>query len=150
MGFMKSKQGCAMIEFADCEGVSKAFNLPDGTPGYEDFQRSKFNRFTTAEKASRNRAQDVRSTIHFFNAPKDADEDSIRNFIEEDGKFPVDNLIMFPQKEHAKSQAGLLSFANVSVAMDVIAQMNHKTMDSAESTYPYNVKLCFATQDQAM
>merc|ERR1712150_164981 len=94
--FMKSKQGCAMIEFNDCDAVTKAckltgydlfgskltirpskskfvgepkgeaFDLPDGTPGYEDFQRSKFNRFTTAEKASRNRAQDVRPTVHFF------------------------------------------------------------------------------------
>ena len=31
--FMKSKQGCAMIEFADCEGVSKACKLT----GYELF-----------------------------------------------------------------------------------------------------------------
>lgn len=177
--FMKSKQGCAMIEFADTEAVTKAckftgqelfgskltirpskskfvgepkgeaFNLNDNpeTPGFEDFSRSKFNRFTNPDKASKNRFQEARNTIHFFNAPRDSSEEDIKQFIEENNEGPcnIENFVMFPQKEGAKSQAGLLTFSDVETAVNVMAKCNHKSMDSQESSYPYNVKLCFAT-----
>ena len=181
--FMKSKPGCAMVEFSDTEAVTKAtklsgaelfgskltvrpsksmfvgepkaesYVLPDDTPGFEDFAQSKFNRFSNAEKASKNRAQEPRPTVHFFNAPVDAEEEQIRALLREcledagKGEEAIHKLVIFPKKEKSKSTAGLVTFESVDQAMLCLALLNHKTMDSAQSAYPYNVKFCFATQD---
>lgn len=179
--FMKSKPGCAMVEFNDTEAVTKAtkltgaelfgskltirpsksmfvgepkgesFVLFDKSPGFEDFSHSKFNRFSTHDKASKNRVQEPRPTIHFFNAPVDAEEDDIRDLINEikhDGdNFAIQKFVMFPKKEKSKSTAGLITFETVNAAMITLAELNHRTMDSKQSAYPYNVKFCFATQD---
>jgi len=179
--FMKSKPGCAMVEFSDTDAVTKAtklsgadlfgskltvrpsksmfvgepkgdsFQLADDTPGFEDFTQSKFNRFSTAEKAQKNRAQEPRATIHFFNAPVDAEEEAIRELLEgackDDENAKIEKFVMFPKKEKSKSTAGLVTFESVNTAMNCLALLNHKTMESEQSAYPYNVKFCFATQD---
>merc|ERR1711970_243801 len=90
--FMKSKPGCGMVEFADPEAVIRAsrmtgvelfgekitvrpsksmfigepkaetYQLPDKSNGFEDFTTSKFNRFSNAASAQKNRIQEVRAT----------------------------------------------------------------------------------------
>ena len=131
------------------EPKGESFTLPDDTPGFEDFSHSKFNRFTNPEKAARNRAQEPRATVHFFNAPVDADEDDIKNLICNEVKEDdcIKNFVVFPKKEGSKSTAGLITFQSIDQAMVCLARVNHKTMDSEASAYPYNVKFCFATQD---
>lgn len=134
------------------EPKGESFVLPDKSPGFEDFNNSKFNRFQTHEKASKNRAQEPRSTVHFFNAPVDATEEDIKaavdEFKDEDGNsLTITKFVMFPQKEKSKSSAGLITFENINQSMICLAEVNHKSMDSKASAYPYNVKFCFATQD---
>ena len=217
---MKSKPGCAIIEFTETDAVTKAtkltgaelfgnkltlrpsksmfvgepkgetFDLPGGLPAYKDFTNSKFNRFSTAEKASKNRDQIPRATVHFFNAPVDCDEKQLTDMIasvneslglhpsrnpskeenedkeikqeikqeanssENNNNRPTDtcdleieNVIIFPKKEKSKSTAGLITFKTIEQAMNCLAKLNHKSMETRESAYPYNVKFCFATQD---
>lgn len=177
--FMKSKPGCAMAEFSEPDAVTKStkltgselfgskltvrpsksmfvgepknesFHLPDNSPGFEDFSRSKLNRFRSAEKASKNRSQDPRSTVHFFNAPTDLNEEKMTEWINAKTPeiFSIKKLVLFPPKDGAKSSAGLIDFEHVSEAMNCLALYNHCTMDSNDSQYPYSVKFCFATQD---
>lgn len=124
------------------------YELADGSPSFEDFSQSKFNRFINAEKAARNRVQDPRATVHFFNAPPDVTEEKIKEALNDDSEsFDIQQLVMFPKKDSAKSSAGLVELADTSQAMNCLAMFNHVSMDSAESAYPYNVKFCFATQD---
>merc|ERR1712048_631862 len=161
---------------------------------YKDFTNSKFNRFSTAEKASKNRDQIPRATVHFFNAPIDCDEKQLTDMIasvneslglhpsrnpskEENGDneikqennvkqeanssennnnnnrptdtcdLEIENVIIFPKKEKSKSTAGLITFKTIEQAMNCLAKLNHRSMETRESAYPYNVKFCFATQD---
>lgn len=177
--FMKSKEGTCMIEFDHPEAVTKAckltgieldgsaltirpskslfvgepkgesFTLPDGTSGFADFARNKFNRFSNPEKAAKNRPQEPRSTLHFFNAPADVTEDAIRDLIEKEAPQAIDifKMVMFPKKEGSKSCSGLIQFETTADAISTMAFINHLTMDSEESEYPYHIKFCFATQD---
>merc|ERR1712048_447114 len=59
----------------------------------------------------------------------------------------IENVIIFPKKEKSKSTAGLITFKTIEQAMNCLAKLNHKSMETRESAYPYNVKFCFATQD---
>jgi len=177
--FMKSKEGTCMIEFDHPDAVTKAckltgieldgssltirpskslfvgepkgesFHLIDGTPGFGDFSRNKFNRFSNPEKAAKNRPQEPRSTLHFFNAPPDVTEDAIRDLIEKESpeNVEVKQVVMFPKKEMSKSCSGLIQFETTGQAITIMAFVNHLTMDSEESEYPYHIKFCFATQD---
>jgi len=128
--FMKSKQGCAIVEFTDTEAVTKAtkltgaelfgnkltlrpsksmfvgepkgetFDLPGGLPAYKDFTNSKFNRFATAEKASKNRDQIPRATVHFFNAPVDCDEEQLKQLV----SHANDSLGLHPSRNVSRDE----------------------------------------------
>lgn len=177
--FMKSKPGCAMIEFTDTEAVTKSqrltglelfgskltvrpsksmfigepkgdsFHLADKSIGFEDFSQSKFNRFTTQDKANKNRVQEPRSTLHFFNSPIDMTEETIQKLIaeEEEESLTIMKTVFFPKKEGSKSSSGLIDLQSSGEAMTCLALFNHITIETDESSYPYNIKFCFATQD---
>lgn len=178
--FMKSKPGCAMVEFSDPGAVSRAtrmtgaelfgskltirpsnksqfigepkgdlYTLPDKTPGFEDFLNSKFNRFTSNQSAQKNRQQEPRATIHFFNAPMDLSEQRLEDIFmnERDECLQVKKVVIFGKKESQKSTSGLIEFDSPSEAVSALTLFNHHAIDSTESSYPFNIKLCFATQD---
>lgn len=178
--FMKSKPGCCMVEFADSEAVSRAsrmtgvelfgekltvrpsksmfigepkgdtYTLPDNTAGFEEFANSKFNRFSNAASAQKNRIQEPRATVHFFNCPPDIQDDQIRKIFEDEQDEPVHlaGMVIFAKKnDQQKSCAGLAEFEDVSQAMTALALYNHWSIESAESNYPFSMKLCFATQE---
>lgn len=177
--FMKSKPGCCMIEFGDTEAVTRSqrmsgvelfgekltirpsksafigepkgesFTLPDKTAGYEDFTGSKFNRFSNPSAAQKNRIQEPRATIHFYNAPVDVEETRIQDIFEDERQesLRVRKVVMFPKKEGQKSSAGLIEFENIGQAISAMGLFNHFSIESGESSYPYNMKLCFATQE---
>lgn len=178
--FMKSKAGCCMVEFADSEAVSRAsrmtgvelfgekltirpsksmfigepkgetYTLPDTSSGYEDFGTSKFNRFSNAASAQKNRIQEPRATVHFFNCPPDITEEQVRKIFEDEQDEPlhITGLVIFAKKsDQQKSCAGLVEFEDVSQAMTALALYNHWSIESVESNYPFSMKLCFATQE---
>lgn len=177
--FMKSKPGCGMIEFSDTESVTRAtrltgfdlfgekltvrpsksmfigepkgesFTLPDKTMGFEDFTHSKFNRFNNPQSASKNRVQDPKATLHFYNAPPELNDDKIYDIIdiETEEDIKIKNLVIFPVKDGQKSSSGLIEFDACAQSVTAMALFNHHTIDSTESSYPFNIKFCFATQD---
>lgn len=177
--FMKSKPGCAMIEFSETDAVTKCtrmtgldlfgekltvrpsksmfigepkgenYVLPDKTVGFEDFSNSKFNRYMSERKASRNRTQEPRATLHFFNAPPDISERRIHEMVEEETEedLHIERIVMFTKKDDQKSSTGLIEFVDTPSAISATALFNHYNMDSDESNYPFTVKLCFAVQD---
>merc|ERR1711997_1013777 len=49
--------------------VANPYQLPDGTPSFQDFMGSKNNRFINPEMASKNRIQPPSKILHFFNTP---------------------------------------------------------------------------------
>lgn len=178
--FMKSKPGCAMVEFSDPGAVSRAtrmtgaelfgskltirpsnksqfigepkgdvYTLLDKSPGYEDFMNSKFNRFTNSNSAQKNRQQEQRATIHFFNAPMDLTEERLEMIFTDEREeiLQVKKCVIFGKKEGQKSSSGLIELDSCAQAVSALTLFNHHAIDSTESSYPFNIKLCFATQD---
>ncbi|PAV57005.1 hypothetical protein WR25_01743 isoform C [Diploscapter pachys] len=63
------------------EGVHylrEPFMLPDGTPSFRDYTESRNQRFSTPEMISRNRVVYPTTTLHWYNAPGNMDEEKIR------------------------------------------------------------------------
>ena len=98
------------------EPKGESFTLPDKTMGFEDFTHSKFNRFNTPQSASKNRVQDPKATLHFYNAPPEMNEDKIYDIvdIETEEDIKIKNMVIFPTKEGQKSSSGLIEFDHVS------------------------------------
>ncbi|XP_037500916.1 heterogeneous nuclear ribonucleoprotein L isoform X1 [Rhipicephalus sanguineus] len=106
--FLKSKDGCAMVQMGDPLAVERAvghlnnaqffdskmqlgyskqaflndvqlpFELPDGTPSFKDFMGNRNNRFTNPEAASKNRIQPPSRVLHFFNTPFGITDDDLK------------------------------------------------------------------------
>lgn len=105
--FLKSKEGCAMVQMGDGASVERCidslndvalfdtelqisyskqpflhdvvqpFILPDGSLSFKDFQGNKNNRFKNPEVASKNRILPPSQVLHFFNAPFGITEDEL-------------------------------------------------------------------------
>lgn len=105
--FLKTKEGCAMIQMGDSTSVERCiqhlknvplfggnlqlgfskqtflsevaqpYSLPDNSPSFKDFSSSKNNRFINAAMASKNRIQGPAKILHFFNTPPDITEDQL-------------------------------------------------------------------------
>ncbi|XP_067129913.1 heterogeneous nuclear ribonucleoprotein L-like [Centruroides vittatus] len=106
--FLKSKEGCAMIQMGDplsvertianlngvkffgskiqlgyskqafLNDVQQPFSLPDGSPSFKDFMGNRNNRFTNPESAGKNRIQPPSKILHFFNAPYGIKEEELK------------------------------------------------------------------------
>ncbi|KAH6926840.1 hypothetical protein HPB50_022566 [Hyalomma asiaticum] len=131
--FLKSKDGCAMVQMGDPLAVERAvghlnnaqffdskmqlgyskqaflndvqlpFELPDGTPSFKDFMGNRNNRFTNPEAASKNRIQPPSRVLHFFNTPFGITEDDLKKLFEDLG-CPVPTTIkMFTSKSKSAS-----------------------------------------------
>merc|ERR1712240_685923 len=113
INFLKSKDGCAMVEFDDSiaveracrnlnqtkvfgsrlrlepsrkdrvEDIRKPFELPDGSDSFESFYRDRNNRFDTPERAAKNRIIPPTKILHFYNVPKMDDDRLIDVFAEQ-------------------------------------------------------------------
>lgn len=170
--FMKSKEGCAMIEMADPEACARAIEnlnhtpmfgnklrldfskhqyiedirqpheLSDGTNSFEDYHRDRNNRFDTQERAAKNRIIAPTKTIHFYNTPKMDDEDLEEMFTSRDAPRPA-KIKWFPAKSE-KSASGLLEFDELEEAVEALVIINHIQVDGNNKKYPYDVKLCFS------
>lgn len=111
--FLKSKEGCAMIQMGDPLSVERAvsnlngslffdsklqlgyskqaylndvqqpFTLPDGSPSFKDYMGNRNNRFTNPEAASKNRILPPSKMLHFFNAPFGITEDQMKKVFED-------------------------------------------------------------------
>ncbi|KAK4329531.1 hypothetical protein Pmani_000124 [Petrolisthes manimaculis] len=152
--FLKTKEGCAMVQMGDALAVERAvanlnnttffgckmqlgyskqafladvqqpYDLPDGTPSFKDYMGNKNNRFINPEMASKNRIQPPSKILHFFNTPPGLDEDTLKQVFMEGDVIEPKSIKLFPSKTE-RSSSGLLEFSNISEALEALVVGNH-------------------------
>ncbi|XP_077537027.1 heterogeneous nuclear ribonucleoprotein L-like isoform X4 [Haemaphysalis longicornis] len=172
--FLKSKDGCAMVQMGDPLAVERAvghlnnaqffdtkmqlgyskqaflndvqlpFELPDGTPSFKDFMGNRNNRFTNPEAASKNRIQPPSRVLHFFNTPFGITDDDLKKLFEDLGCPVPTSVKMFTSKTE-RSSSGLMEFETVSEAIEALIMSNHTPINNPNGKFPYILKLCFSS-----
>jgi len=130
--FLKTKEGCAMVQMGDALAVERAvanlnnttffgckmqlgyskqafladvqqpYDLPDGTPSFKDYMGNKNNRFINPEMASKNRIQPPSKILHFFNTPPGLDEDTLKTVFMEGDVIEPKSIKLFPSKSKSE------------------------------------------------
>lgn len=172
--FLKTKEGCAMVQMGDALAVERAvanlnnttffgckmqlgyskqafladvqqpYDLPDGTPSFKDYMGNKNNRFINPEMASKNRIQPPSKILHFFNTPPGLDEDTLKQVFLEGEVVEPKSIKLFPSKTE-RSSSGLLEFNNISEALEALVVGNHAPIPNPNSKFPFIMKLCFSS-----
>jgi len=172
--FLKTKEGCAMVQMGDSLAVERAvtnlnnisffeskmqlgfskqafladvqqpYELPDSSPSFMDFMGNKNNRFINPEMASKNRIQPPSKILHFFNTPPGLDAADIENIFTKNGAPRPKCIKMFPSKTE-RSSSGLIEFENLSHALESLVVANHVPVDNPNGKFPYIMKLCFSS-----
>ncbi|OQR76508.1 heterogeneous nuclear ribonucleoprotein L-like [Tropilaelaps mercedesae] len=172
--FLRSKPGCAMVQMGDGASVEravqnvhssvlfdqtlqvnfskqpflheevKAYDLPDGTPSFREFSKSRNNRFSNSELAAKNRIRPPSNTLHFFNAPSDVTDERLRDVFTKEDLTPPVKVTMFENK-NLKSQTGMLEFETIQQATEALVICNHAPIQSPASPFPFLLKLCFTS-----
>lgn len=129
--FLKSKEGCAMVQMGDPASVEKCvqalnnltffgkkmqlsyskqaflndvqqpFELPDGSHSFKDFMGNRNNRFTNPEAANKNRISPPAKVLHFFNAPYGMTEEDIFSIFNAHGAPRPEGVKMFQSKSES-------------------------------------------------
>ena len=119
INFIRSRDGCAMVEFASAsaasdtvrllnnillfgnrlnleesrkmyvEEIRNPYQLPGGDKSFENFIGDKNNRFNTPNQAAKNRMIPPSNILHFYNVPKMEDDAMMDIFTEANAPFPV-------------------------------------------------------------
>ena len=172
--FLKTKEGCAMVQMGDALAVERAvsnlnnttyfgakmqlgfskqafladvanpYQLSDGTPSFQDFMGSKNNRFINPEMASKNRIQPPSKILHFFNTPPGLESDDIEALFTTHGSPKPKCVKMFPSKTE-RSSSGLIEFESLSDALEGLVICNHQPVPNPNGKFPYIMKLCFSS-----
>lgn len=172
--FLKTKEGCAMVQMGDALAVERAvsnlnnttffgakmqlgfskqafladvanpYQLPDGTPSFQDFMGSKNNRFINPEMASKNRIQPPSKILHFFNTPPGLEAEDIETLFTNQGSPKPKCVKMFPSKTE-RSSSGLIEFESLSDALEGLVICNHQPVANPNGKFPYIMKLCFSS-----
>jgi len=170
VSFLKSKEGCVMMEMAEAEGVQniidnisnsaifglkvrvdwskKEFvtevrnphNLADGSPSYVSFEQDRNNRFDTPERAAKNRILPATKFLHFYNVPKLEEGDLETVFTDKGAPSPT--RIKFFPSSNERSSSGIVEFDSTQEACEAIVMCNHSKIDGDK--FPYIMKLCFS------
>ena len=172
--FLKTKEGCAMVQMGDALAVERAvsnlnnttffgskmqlgfskqafladvanpYQLSDGTPSFQDFMGSKNNRFINPEMASKNRIQPPSKILHFFNTPPGLEAEDIESLFTNHGSPKPKCVKMFPSKTE-RSSSGLIEFESLSDALEGLVICNHQPVPNPNGKFPYIMKLCFSS-----
>uniref|UniRef100_A0A0K8SVP0 RRM domain-containing protein n=1 Tax=Lygus hesperus TaxID=30085 RepID=A0A0K8SVP0_LYGHE len=158
--FLKTKEGCAMIQMGDSISVERCINhlkntplfggtlqlgfskqtflsevaqpysLPDNSPSFKDYTNNKNNRFMNPAMASKNRNQGPAKILHFFNTPPDITEDQLIQVIEEKDVKKPSQVKLFPKKGD-RSSSGLVEFETLDDAVNCLVICNHMPIKNA-------------------
>ncbi|RWS17452.1 heterogeneous nuclear ribonucleoprotein L-like protein [Dinothrombium tinctorium] len=172
--FLKSKEGCAMVQMGDpvavercinslnnltffgkkmqlsyskqafLNDVQQPFELQDGTPSFKDFMGNRNNRFTNPEAASKNRIAPPAKVLHFFNAPHGMTEEEIVNIFKSTGG-PTPSGVKLFQSKTERSSSGLIQFESVAEAVEALVLCNHISIPNPSGKFPFVFKLCFSS-----
>jgi len=168
--FLKTKEGCVMMEMAEPEGVQNIIEnvsntamfglkvrvdwskkdyvtdvknphtLPDGSPSFMSFEMDRNNRFDTPERAAKNRILPATKFLHFFNVPK-MDDDELEKIFTENGLPSPVRIKWFPGGSE-RSGSGLVEFDSIQEACEALVICNHHKIEGDK--FPYIMKLCFS------
>ena len=168
--FLKTKEGCVMMEMADQEGVQNVIDnvnniaifglkvrvdwskkdfvtevknphtLPDGTLSFVSFESDRNNRFDTPERAAKNRILPATKYLHFFNVPK-MEDSTFENIFTDAGAPGPTRIKWFPGSSE-RSSSGLVEFDSIQEACEALVTCNHAKIDGDK--FPYIMKLCFS------
>merc|ERR1719383_1388199 len=168
--FLKTKEGCVMMEMASPEAVQNCIDnvsnsamfglkvrldwskkdyvtevknphtLPDGTPSYMSFEQDRNNRFDNPERAAKNRILPAAKFLHFFNVPKMEDSD-LENIFTDNGAPSPTRIKWFPSNND-RSASGLVEFDSTQEACEALVICNHQKIEG--DRFPYIMKLCFS------
>lgn len=172
--FLKTKEGCAMVQMGDALAVERAignlnntmffgnkmqlgyskqafladvqqpYDLPDGTPSFKDYMGNKNNRFINPEQASKNRIQPPSKILHFFNTPPNISDSAMRDVFIEEDVTPPKAMKLFQSKTD-RSSSGLLEFNDMSESLEALVCCNHARIPNPNSRFPFVMKLCFSS-----
>ena len=172
--FLKTKEGCAMVQMGDTLAVERAvtnlnnvtffeskmqlgfskqafladvqqpYELPDGSPSFMDFMGNKNNRFINPEMAAKNRIQPPSKILHFFNSPPGLEASDIEEIFLGHNTPRPKCIKMFPSKTD-RSSSGLIEFESLSEALESLVIANHIPVDNPNGKFPYIMKLCFSS-----
>ena len=172
--FLKTKEGCAMVQMGDSLAVERAvtnlnnvtffqskmqlgfskqafladvqqpYELPDGSPSFMDFMGNKNNRFINPEMAAKNRIQPPSKILHFFNTPPGLEASDIEQIFLAQNTPRPKCIKMFPSKTD-RSSSGLIEFESLPEALESLVIANHIPVDNPNGKFPYIMKLCFSS-----
>ncbi|CAH8487242.1 unnamed protein product [Schistosoma bovis] len=172
--FLRTKEGSAMVEMGDVESatrlirnlsgvsfmgnqlmvrtskqdvildVSSPFQLPDGSPSFKDYSKDRNNRYTTAIMAKKNRIHPPSRTLHYWNAPPKISNNELLEFVRK-CEAPEPQCIEQFSKASDKSSSGFMKWTTDAEACEALALCNHQPIKDEECTYPYTIKLAFAS-----
>ena len=172
--FLKTKEGCAMVQMGDALAVERVvsnlnntsffgskmqlgfskqafladvqapYQLADGTPSFQDFMGSKNNRFINPEMASKNRIQPPSKILHFFNTPPGLESKDVEELFTDHGSPAPKCVKLFPSKTE-RSSSGLIEFETLGDALEALVSCNHQPVPNPNGKFPYIMKLCFSS-----
>ena len=172
--FLKTKEGCAMVQMGDSLAVERAvtnlnnvtffeskmqlgfskqafladvqqpYELPDGSPSFMDFMGNKNNRFINPEMAAKNRIQPPSKILHFFNTPPGLEATDVEQIFLTHNTPRPKCIKMFPSKTD-RSSSGLIEFESLPEALESLVIANHIPVDNPNGKFPYIMKLCFSS-----
>lgn len=119
--------------------------LPDGSPSYIGYERSRNQRYTTPELANKNRKSGPSKIVHFFNAPPSISEKRIRQILKDEAKLDPLAVRLFPQVSE-RSQTGIIEFETVEEGIEAVAKCCHTPVESPFGNRPFIVKFAFFSE----
>uniref|UniRef100_A0A0N4UQS6 RRM domain-containing protein n=1 Tax=Dracunculus medinensis TaxID=318479 RepID=A0A0N4UQS6_DRAME len=123
--------------------IRDPFDLPDGTPSFRDYSKSRNQRYTTPELTARNRIVKPSNVLHWYNAPVTMTEEKLKELFMDRGAATPQKVTIFPQRSE-RSSAGVCEFVSAEQALEALAIANHTAVESPVGKAPYIVKLAFA------
>ena len=164
INFIRSKEGCAMVEFASSqsslealkllnnifvfgnrinveesrkmfvEEIRSPYDLPSGDKSFENFIGDRNNRFNTPQQASKNRLLPPNKTLHFYNVPKMEDDAMMDIFCDANAPFPTKVTWFDLKSSRGASATGLVEFETVEEATEALVLVNNTGIEAMEGT----------------
>lgn len=162
INFIRSKEGCAMVEFASSQSSHEAlkllnnififgnrinveesrkifveeirspYDLPSGDKSFENFIGDRNNRFNSPHQASKNRLLPPNKILHFYNVPKMEDDAMMDIFCDANAPFPT-KVTWFDLKSlRGSSATGLIEFETVEEATEALVIVNNTEIEGTE------------------
>lgn len=122
--------------------------LPDGSPLYHDFTNNKNFRHAmklVAQPAGRRRPVARSLCLHYFNAPKNSDQQMMVDIFTAAGVTAPLRLERFDDDDSKRTDRGLIEFATIAQAVEALVVCNHHQVKPADGGI-HTLKLAFSSR----